>query len=238
MKLAQKDPRKTWSFQSKSVFDATAQPIRQVLLLSRRPNSKAKTVEYQSLSLGFVSSQLWLTYRQAAFGKEDSMVCAECGKRFRPLAMGQTCCTQACQERRKKKRDQRVKSKEARDGKQPKPKIVYKHKPLSPGGSKKNKKYKGKLIKQVSRKKPFTPHPFYSSPDWRRLRIMKLHNHNKDFGPKCSICRNASLSLHVDHIKPRSKYPELELDYNNLQVLCAECNIGKSNLEDKDLRRV
>ena len=42
--------------------------------------------------------------------------------------------------------------------------------------------------------------------------------------------------LHVDHIKPRSKYPELALDPNNLQVLCKDCNLGKSNLYNTDWR--
>ena len=42
--------------------------------------------------------------------------------------------------------------------------------------------------------------------------------------------------IHVDHIKPRSKYPELELDINNLQVLCEDCNIGKSNIDETDWR--
>ena len=42
--------------------------------------------------------------------------------------------------------------------------------------------------------------------------------------------------MHVDHIKPRSKYPRLELDFDNLQVLCEDCNLGKSNRYKVDLR--
>jgi 5-methylcytosine-specific restriction endonuclease McrA len=42
--------------------------------------------------------------------------------------------------------------------------------------------------------------------------------------------------LHVDHIKPRSKFPELALDTDNLQSLCRKCNIGKSNLDCSDWR--
>ncbi|WP_106598587.1 HNH endonuclease [Dyadobacter jiangsuensis] len=42
--------------------------------------------------------------------------------------------------------------------------------------------------------------------------------------------------MHVDHIKPRSKFPRLELDINNLQILCQYCNIGKSNLYEDDWR--
>jgi hypothetical protein len=35
--------------------------------------------------------------------------------------------------------------------------------------------------------------------------------------------------LHVDHVKPRSKYPELALDLDNLQILCAACNTRKGD---------
>jgi hypothetical protein len=45
-----------------------------------------------------------------------------------------------------------------------------------------------------------------------------------------------SVQIHVDHIKPRSSYPELELDIKNLQVLCRDCNLGKSNTCETDLR--
>jgi hypothetical protein len=41
---------------------------------------------------------------------------------------------------------------------------------------------------------------------------------------------------HIDHIKPRSKYPELELDEDNLQVLCKDCNYGKGAEFEDDFR--
>lgn len=58
-------------------------------------------------------------------------------------------------------------------------------------------------------------------------------------GARCQCCgasQKDGAVLHVDHIKPRSKYPELEFDVNNLQVLCADCNIGKSNIDETDWR--
>lgn len=76
---------------------------------------------------------------------------------------------------------------------------------------------------------------FYESREWRELRYRVLTK----YGWKCMGCgrtRKDGVILHVDHIKPRSKYPELELDENNLQVLCADCNIGKSNKFDTDHR--
>ena len=40
--------------------------------------------------------------------------------------------------------------------------------------------------------------------------------------------------LHIDHIVPLSKGGKTTLD--NLQTLCAECNLGKGNRDDRDWR--
>lgn len=69
---------------------------------------------------------------------------------------------------------------------------------------------------------------FYESDEWRALRYQAL----KVYGRKCSVCGATPESgkiMHVDHIKPRSRFPELALLLENLQVLCEDCNIGKSN---------
>jgi len=77
---------------------------------------------------------------------------------------------------------------------------------------------------------------FYSSKEWRNLRYLALSLCEG----KCTCCgRSAAehgIVLHVDHIKPRSLYPELSLQLKNLQILCEDCNIGKSNLDDFDFR--
>ena len=69
---------------------------------------------------------------------------------------------------------------------------------------------------------------FYRTKAWRELRLSILLASDCS----CKICGNTSEKgavLHVDHIKPRSLYPELALDESNLQVLCEDCNIAKSN---------
>jgi 5-methylcytosine-specific restriction endonuclease McrA len=73
---------------------------------------------------------------------------------------------------------------------------------------------------------------FYHSKDWLFLRYEAL----KKLPKKCACCAKTEGEMHVDHIKPRSKYPELELDFNNLQILCRDCNLGKSNLDETDWR--
>lgn len=73
---------------------------------------------------------------------------------------------------------------------------------------------------------------FYESREWREVRYMAI----KRNGRACLACGQTRKKLHVDHIKPRSKYPHLALDLNNLQVLCEDCNLGKSNKDETDWR--
>ncbi len=77
---------------------------------------------------------------------------------------------------------------------------------------------------------------FYSSPEWRAIRFDVL----KACGGCCNLCgrsnRAHGVVIHVDHIKPRSKFPELALTRTNLQALCEDCNMGKSNRDTTDWR--
>jgi 5-methylcytosine-specific restriction endonuclease McrA len=76
---------------------------------------------------------------------------------------------------------------------------------------------------------------FYASAEWFQLRYEALRR----CGARCQCCGATRIEagrLHVDHIKPRSKFPELALDINNLQVLCEKCNLGKSNRHTDDWR--
>lgn len=58
-------------------------------------------------------------------------------------------------------------------------------------------------------------------------------------GGKCELCGRAppEVVLHVDHIIPKSKAPELRYEIKNLQVLCGDCNLGKSNRDNTDWRK-
>lgn len=78
---------------------------------------------------------------------------------------------------------------------------------------------------------------FYATWEWKQLRYeaLKMHGH------RCQCCGwtpgdTKSGRLVVDHIKPRKEFPELALTLSNLQVLCNDCNMGKSNVYSDDYR--
>lgn len=73
---------------------------------------------------------------------------------------------------------------------------------------------------------------FYESRPWLELRYIAIRIN----GRTCMACGVLAKEVHVDHIKPRSHYPELALSLDNLQVLCKQCNLGKSNKFTDDWR--
>lgn len=76
---------------------------------------------------------------------------------------------------------------------------------------------------------------FYRTPAWRAVRYKAL----KLYGARCQCCGNGpnhGVVLHVDHIKPKSRHPELALEITNLQVLCEDCNLGKMARDETDWR--
>lgn len=98
----------------------------------------------------------------------------------------------------------------------------------------KNQKRQARQIRRQIKIKAPEKIGFYESREWREARFKILRR----FGSKCLACGASppNVVLHVDHIKPRSKYPYLELDLENLQVLCEACNLGKCNYTEEDLR--
>jgi hypothetical protein len=90
-----------------------------------------------------------------------------------------------------------------------------------------NKKEITYTKKQTSK---FSKHKTKRSISWR-LKFLVMRRD----GFKCKICgknpaTNPKIVLHVDHIIPWSKGGETVEE--NLQTLCSECNIGKSNLDN------
>jgi len=112
----------------------------------------------------------------------------------------------------------------------------------------KEKYLKGDVIKKLSKKKlkklnkakkkknDAGNKSFYKSEQWYQLRYQVL----RKYEAKCMCCgrspKEHGIVIHVDHIKPRSKYPKLELVFDNMQLLCAACNYGKSNIDNTDWR--
>lgn len=73
---------------------------------------------------------------------------------------------------------------------------------------------------------------FYSSPEWNLIRKQVI----KEKGRICSECgvyMKNSNDVTVDHIRPRSKYPDLALDKQNLRVLCRSCNSSKGDRDSE-----
>jgi hypothetical protein len=71
---------------------------------------------------------------------------------------------------------------------------------------------------------------FYASKEWASVRYAALLKADG----RCACCgasRNDGAVMHVDHVKPRSKFPELALSLDNMQVLCNLCNTAKSNVD-------
>lgn len=76
---------------------------------------------------------------------------------------------------------------------------------------------------------------FLQSFEWRQLRMIVL----KKFGARCQCCGATpkdGIRIHVDHIQPRRRHPELALTESNLQVLCEVCNHGKGSWDSTDWR--
>ncbi len=99
------------------------------------------------------------------------------------------------------------------------------------------KKRSSNKRKKQNKKKHFkkSGDSFYSSHEWAKIRYKVLKRSNG----RCELCGRSSadgVKLHVDHIKPRHRYPHLSLDINNLQVLCQTCNWGKYGEDETDWR--
>ena len=66
---------------------------------------------------------------------------------------------------------------------------------------------------------------FYRSAEWKLLREQIMNQHQN----VCRMCNRVldRSEITIDHIMPRSKFPDLPLVANNMQVLCRPCNSSK-----------
>ncbi len=100
----------------------------------------------------------------------------------------------------------------------------------------------GKNIPKVERKKKTKPKEknqkyivsdlFFQLKEWELLRRKAL----RTYGCKCMKCGAEKCEMHVDHIKPRSRFPNLQFEFSNLQVLCRNCNMEKGYKDTTDYR--
>ena len=91
-------------------------------------------------------------------------------------------------------------------------------------------------IRLLSKTDRVSNETFFASREWFEARYQVL----KRYGSRCQCCGALAADgtrMHVDHIKPRSKFPELQLELSNLQVLCEECNLGKGAWDETDWRK-
>jgi len=99
-----------------------------------------------------------------------------------------------------------------------------------------NNKNQGKNKAKRTKVVQLNDKDFYFSREWRALRVRVLEKYSCE----CMMCGRSpqihGVVIHVDHIKPKSKYPELALTFTNLQLLCEDCNLGKSNKYQTDWR--
>ena len=92
---------------------------------------------------------------------------------------------------------------------------------------------KWKELAQERKRRTEEREAFYSSPEWAFIRDIIIQEHGR-VCHRCGKKIKKDVDLTVDHIKPRSKFPDLALDKSNLRVLCRQCNSRKGAREPKE----
>jgi hypothetical protein len=90
-------------------------------------------------------------------------------------------------------------------------------------------------ISEVMADADFT-HRFWGSDDLAAIRSLIRSHYRGQQNGQCAYCKNPvslhdAMNCHVEHIAPKSKYPEFIFEPKNLCVICSECNAIKRNQE-------
>ena len=97
---------------------------------------------------------------------------------------------------------------------------TYKEKPI-------NKYY----VKKT--KKPKKPkRVYYTTEEWADTR-KKIFDRD---GKICHMCGGPA--THIDHLLPKSKYPELALNLDNLKPACKDCNFTKLDIVREEYLKI
>ena len=97
---------------------------------------------------------------------------------------------------------------------------TYKEKPRNP-----------KLVVTKPKKKS-NRKVYYSAKEWQSARKQVF---DRD-GHSCYVCGN--LATHIDHLLPKSKYPELALNLDNLKPICYDCNFEKLDIVKEEFLEI
>ncbi len=71
-----------------------------------------------------------------------------------------------------------------------------------------------------------------------KLKKQTLEQLNKMFKGCCAYCEGEYEDIsygEIEHFKPKSLYPELMFDYNNMNIACSKCNKNKGEKFDEKL---
>ena len=71
---------------------------------------------------------------------------------------------------------------------------------------------------------------FFQSKEWKEV-LRVVFKRDGAICVDCNRTRFDGVQLHGDHVKPRSKYPELALDPDNVVIRCEICNKAKGARE-------
>lgn len=84
---------------------------------------------------------------------------------------------------------------------------------------------------QPKKRKQSPSKAFVASDAWKEVRAKAIAL----YGAVCMKCGSQD-KIQVDHVKPKSRFPDLSLDISNLQILCWGCNKDKGFYKYDDYR--